>query len=84
MHDPMAMRPFFGYNTGDYFAHWLHFAKNPKLKLPKIFMVNWFRTDENGKFLWPGFGENARVLEWILQRCENQDVARESAIGYAV
>lgn len=84
MHDPMAMRPFFGYNTGDYFAHWLKFAKNDELKLPKIFMVNWFRTDENNKFLWPGFGENARVLEWILQRCDNMDVARKSAVGYVI
>ena len=81
MHDPMAMRPFFGYNTGEYLKHWLSFADKPKLKLPKIFNVNWFRTDDNGKFLWPGFSENSRVLEWILQRCDGEDVARECPVG---
>ena len=79
--DPMAMRPFVGYDMGDYFAHWLNMGKlipNP----PKIFHVNWFRTDEDGNFIWPGFGDNMRVLMWILARCENQISARESAIGY--
>ena len=79
--DPMAMRPFVGYDMGDYFAHWLNMGKiipNP----PKIFHVNWFRTDDEGNFLWPGFGDNMRVLMWILDRCENKISARESAIGY--
>ena len=79
--DPMAMRPFVGYDMGDYFAHWLNMGKiipNP----PKIFHVNWFRTDDEGNFLWPGFGDNMRVLMWILDRCENKIGARESAIGY--
>ena len=79
--DPMAMRPFVGYDMGDYFAHWLAMGKlipNP----PKIFHVNWFRTDDEGNFIWPGFGENMRVIEWILKRCDNKISARESAIGY--
>ncbi|XP_022092114.1 phosphoenolpyruvate carboxykinase, cytosolic [GTP]-like isoform X2 [Acanthaster planci] len=81
MHDPFAMRPFFGYNVGQYFQHWLHFQHKPGLKLPKIFHVNWFRTSEEGKFLWPGFGENIRVLDWILKRCNGEDIAKKSAIG---
>ena len=79
--DPMAMRPFVGYDMGDYFAHWLSMGKlipNP----PKIFHVNWFRTDDNGNFIWPGFGDNMRVLMWILARCENKVDACESPIGY--
>ena len=79
--DPMAMRPFVGYNMGDYWKHWLDMGKvipNP----PKIFHVNWFRTDDKGNFIWPGFGDNMRVLLWILARCENKVEARESAIGY--
>ncbi len=79
--DPMAMRPFTGYDMGDYFAHWLEMGKkipNP----PKIFNVNWFRTDDNGNFIWPGFGDNMRVLMWILDRCEDKAEAVETAIGY--
>ena len=79
--DPMAMRPFTGYNMGDYFAHWLEMGKkipNP----PKIFHVNWFRTDDEGNFIWPGFGDNMRVLLWILDRCEGKVDADLTAIGY--
>ena len=79
--DPMAMRPFVGYNMGDYFGHWIEMGKKIK-KQPKIFNVNWFRTDDNGNFMWPGFGDNLRVLEWILARCENEVEANETAIGY--
>lgn len=79
--DPMAMRPFVGYNMADYFAHWIEMGDKIKNK-PKIFNVNWFRTDENGKFIWPGFGDNLRVLEWILARCENKVDAKEVPIGY--
>ncbi|HLD82843.1 MAG TPA: phosphoenolpyruvate carboxykinase (GTP) [Candidatus Omnitrophota bacterium] len=79
--DPMAMLPFCGYNMADYFRHWLQIG-NKIIKKPKIFCVNWFRADENNKFLWPGFGENLRVLEWILDRCNNKVKARESSIGY--
>lgn len=81
MHDPFAMRPFMGYNMGAYFDHWLSFGKKPSLKLPKVFHVNWFRKDAQGQFLWPGFGENVRVLDWILQRVEGKDVAVQSPIG---
>ena len=79
--DPMAMRPFVGYNMGDYFAHWIEMGKKIKNQ-PKIFNVNWFRTDENGNFIWPGFGENLRVIDWILERCEDKVDAKETAIGY--
>jgi phosphoenolpyruvate carboxykinase (GTP) len=79
--DPMAMKPFCGYNYGDYWAHWLSFAKR-SAKLPSIFHVNWFRRDSSGKFLWPGFGENLRVLRWIIERCENRIDAVELPIGY--
>ena len=79
--DPMAMRPFVGYNMGDYFAHWIEMGKKTPNQ-PKIFNVNWFRTDDNGNFMWPGFGDNLRVLEWILARCEDKVDANETAIGF--
>ncbi|MCK5325320.1 MAG: phosphoenolpyruvate carboxykinase (GTP) [Woeseiaceae bacterium] len=79
--DPMAMKPFCGYNFGDYWSHWLSFEGRAD-KLPKIFHVNWFRQDGDGHFLWPGFGENLRVLRWIIDRCENRIDARETPIGY--
>ncbi|XP_026520876.1 phosphoenolpyruvate carboxykinase, cytosolic [GTP] [Notechis scutatus] len=83
MHDPFAMRPFFGYNFGQYLSHWLSMAHRPTAKLPKIFHVNWFRKDEQGKFLWPGFGENSRVLEWMFNRIRGEDDgAQLTAIGY--
>jgi phosphoenolpyruvate carboxykinase (GTP) len=79
--DPMAMLPFCGYNMADYFSHWLDMGKKIP-KPPKIFHVNWFRKDENGKFLWPGFGDNLRVVEWILSRCAGEGKAQKTAIGY--
>ena len=79
--DPMAMRPFVGYNMGDYFAHWIEMGKKIKNQ-PKIFNVNWFRTDDNGNFIWPGFGDNMRVLDWIIDRCEDKVDAVETAIGF--
>jgi phosphoenolpyruvate carboxykinase (GTP) len=78
--DPMAMKPFCGYNFGDYFAHWLSFDK-PGAKLPKIFHVNWFRKGDDGKFLWPGFGDNMRVLEWMVRRVKGEVSAVETPIG---
>ena len=81
--DPFAMLPFCGYNMADYFAYWLSIGeKNDAEKLPKIFYVNWFRKDENGKWLWPGYGENCRVLKWIFDRCNGSDNAVKTPIGY--
>ena len=80
--DPMAMLPFIGYNANDYFAHWLNMGKKLGDKAPKIFNVNWFRTDDEGHFIWPGFGDNMRVLMWILGRCDGTMDAEETAIGY--
>jgi len=81
--DPFAMLPFCGYNMGDYFAHWIETGKKAdQSKLPKIFYVNWFRKDENGKFIWPGYGENIRVLEWIFNRLDGADIAVETPKGY--
>ncbi len=79
--DPMAMLPFCGYHMGDYFAHWLKIGKKEGAKLPKIFYVNWFRTDDNGKFIWPGYGENSRVLKWVFERCDNKAGAIDTPIG---
>jgi phosphoenolpyruvate carboxykinase (GTP) len=79
--DPMAMLPFCGYNMSDYFAHWLNIGRREGAKLPRIFYVNWFRRDEDGKFLWPGFGENSRVLAWIFRRLEDGVRAEETPVG---
>ncbi len=79
--DPMAMKPFCGYNFGDYWGHWLSFAGKSD-KLPQVFHVNWFRQDKDGHFMWPGFGDNLRVLRWIIDRCEGRAGARETPIGF--
>jgi phosphoenolpyruvate carboxykinase (GTP) len=79
--DPFAMLPFCGYNMGDYFAHWLAMGRREGAVLPRVFLVNWFRKDDEGRFIWPGFGENSRVLEWIFRRCEGTAQAVPSPIG---
>jgi phosphoenolpyruvate carboxykinase (GTP) len=79
--DPMAMLPFCGYNMGDYFEHWLKIGRREGAQLPRVFYVNWFRKDADGKFLWPGFGENSRVLEWVFRRCEGEAEAVETPVG---
>jgi len=83
MHDPFSMRPFFGYNFGHYLAHWLSLNQKKSAQMPEIFMVNWFRKSAKGGFLWPGFGENIRVIDWCLRRCDGEDaIAKKSPIGY--
>ena len=83
MNDPFAMRPFFGYNFGHYLQHWLSMETRPGAQVPKIFHVNWFRKDDQGRFLWPGFGENSRVLDWIFQRLDGKEnTAVETPIGH--
>ena len=80
--DPMAMLPFCGYHMGDYFAHWLSMPeRTDEARLPRIYGVNWFRKDEDGKFLWPGYGDNARVLDWICRRLEGDAGAADTPIG---
>jgi phosphoenolpyruvate carboxykinase (GTP) len=81
--DPMGMLPFCGYNMADYWAHWLDVGRSMTAdKRPHIFYVNWFRRDSDGRFLWPGFGENSRVLEWMFRRCDGQGGAQATAIGW--
>ncbi|XP_026109643.1 phosphoenolpyruvate carboxykinase, cytosolic [GTP]-like [Carassius auratus] len=82
MHDPFAMRPFFGYNFGQYLSHWLSMEQRPDAKLPKIFHVNWFRKSSSGRFLWPGYGENIRVLEWMFGRINGEAGAESTAVGF--
>ena len=80
--DPMAMLPFLGYNVGDYFAHWIDIGKqSDESKMPKIFFVNWFRRGDDGRFLWPGFGENSRVMKWIIERVEGTANGSTTPIG---
>ncbi|MDO5731734.1 phosphoenolpyruvate carboxykinase (GTP) [Corynebacterium sphenisci] len=81
-HDPMAMLPFIGYDVGDYLRHWIAMGKKGGDKMPAVFLVNWFRRGEDGRFLWPGFGENSRVLKWITERIEGKVDARETVVGY--
>jgi phosphoenolpyruvate carboxykinase (GTP) len=80
--DPFAMLPFCGYNMADYWGHWIEVGRKPGARLPRIYLVNWFRKNAEGKFMWPGFGENSRVIEWIFGRCSGEDDAVETPIGY--
>jgi phosphoenolpyruvate carboxykinase (GTP) len=77
----MAMLPFCGYNMADYWAHWIRIGQRPGARLPRIYLVNWFRKSADGDFLWPGYGDNSRVLRWIFERCEGTAKAQETAIG---
>ncbi len=80
--DPMAMLPFCGYNMADYWSHWLSIGERPNAQLPRIYYVNWFRKDDNGRFIWPGFSDNARVLKWVFERCEGTAEAVETPVGF--
>ena len=80
-HDPFAMKPFFGYSFAQYLEHWLSLENRKNVKVPKVFFVNWFRKNSDGKFIWPGFGENSRVLQWILKRVEGESVAKAAPLG---
>ena len=82
VNDPMAMKPFIGYNVKDYWQHWLDMGAKGGAKMPKIFHVNWFQKDSNGKFLWPGFGENSRVIKWVTERCAGTADAIDTPIGF--
>ena len=81
-HDPMAMLPFMGYNVGDYFQHWLDMGEKGGDRMPEIFLVNWFRRGDDDRFLWPGFGDNSRVLKWVIDRIEGNVDADETVVGY--
>ncbi|NMB21813.1 MAG: phosphoenolpyruvate carboxykinase (GTP), partial [Corynebacterium sp.] len=81
-HDPMAMLPFMGYNAGEYLQNWIDMGNKGGDKMPSIFLVNWFRRGEDGRFLWPGFGENSRVLKWVIDRIEGRVGAEETVVGY--